>query len=186
MQWYVSIVTISAAGTLGWITLGLLVLPIRALLELRRNVLEQMRALENFTLPKPRELAVSSWEIIEYDRAVRNVREAQRTLRELGYQLLAFFENEPAAYSALAAAGLNAAEAGNRLIELSVSYSQLQIGRVDLGRRIKKALRSTDTAKLAACISPAEVRERLASGLVDTDRPKGLISMRPSRVLLPS
>jgi hypothetical protein len=105
-----------------------------------------MLLLETITLPKPRELAVSSREINEYDQAVRNVREAQRALRNLGSKLLAFVENEPAAYNALAATGLNVAEAGNRLIELSVSYSQSHIDRADLRRQIKKALRSTDAA----------------------------------------
>jgi len=146
MQWYVSIVTISAAGILGWFALGLLGLPIRALLELRRKILEQMLALENITPPKPRELAVSSREISEYDQAVIKVREAQRTFRDVGSQMLAFVENEPAADNALAAIGLNVAEAGSRLIELSVSYSQPHIDRADLRRQIKKALRSTDAA----------------------------------------
>jgi hypothetical protein len=144
MQWYVYIVTISAAGILGCIALRLLGLPFRALVELRRNVLEQMLVFESITQPKPRELIVSSREINEYNHAMRNVRDAQHTLRDLGSQLLAFVENEPAAYNALALAGLNVAEAGNRLIELSASYSGLHIDRADLRRQIKKALRSTD------------------------------------------
>ena len=141
MQWYVYIVTASAAGILGCIALGLLGLPIRELVALRRNVLEQMLVFESIMLPKPRELADSSREINEYKQAVRNVREAQRTFRDLGSQLLAFVESEPSAYIALALAGLNVAEAGNRLIELSVSYSKLHIDRANLRRQIKKALR---------------------------------------------
>jgi hypothetical protein len=115
------------------------------LVELRRNVLEQMLVLESISLPKPRELSVSSREINEYNHAMRNVRKAQHTFRDLGSQLLAFVENEPAAYDALALAGLNVAEVGNRLIELSVSYCEPHIDSADL-RRHQEALRSTDAA----------------------------------------
>jgi hypothetical protein len=149
MQWYLSIVTISAAGILGWFTLGLLGVPIRALLELRHKILEQMLVFENITPPRPRELAVSSRKINEYDQAVRSVREAQRTFRDLGSQLLAFVENEPGAYNALAAIGLNVAEAGNRLVEFAASYARPDIDRADLRRQIKKALRATDAAAVS-------------------------------------
>ena len=146
MQWYVDIVTILAAVILGCIALGLLGLPIRTLVALRRYVLEQMLILESITPPQPRELAVTSHQISEYNHAVKNVREAQRALRDLGYQLLAFAENEPAAYNLLGLAGLDVAEAGDRLIELSRSYSEFHIDRPDLRLQIKKSLRLTGAA----------------------------------------
>jgi hypothetical protein len=62
-----------------------------------------MRVLGNISLPKPRETAVSSREIREYDQAVRNVRQAQRIFRDLGSRMLAFGENEPAARNVVGA-----------------------------------------------------------------------------------
>jgi hypothetical protein len=77
---------------------------------------------------------------------VRNVREAQRTFRELGYQLLAFGENEPAACNATAAIGFNPVAAGSCLIELSVAYSRPSVDRAATRNQVEKALRFTDAA----------------------------------------
>ena len=63
MLWYVDLMTISATAVLGWVALELLGRPIRALLDLRRSVLEQMLVVGNISLPNPRETAVSSREI---------------------------------------------------------------------------------------------------------------------------
>ncbi len=120
MQWYVDLITISATAVLGWFASELLGRPIQALFELRRRVLEQMLVLEKISLPKPRETAVSSREIHEYNQAVRNVREAQRIVGDLGSQLLAFGENEPATRNALGLLGLNLVAAGSGLIKLEL------------------------------------------------------------------
>jgi hypothetical protein len=153
MQWYVYLTTISATLVLGWVALELLGRPIRAFFELRRKVLEQMLVVENISLPKPRETVVSSREIREYDQAMRNVREAQRIFRELGSQLLAFGENEPAAGNAIAAIGLHPVAAGSGLIGLSVAYSRPNTDRAMLRNQIEKALRLTYAA-------PAVSRQR--------------------------
>jgi hypothetical protein len=146
MQWYVYLTTISATVVLGWLAFELLGRPIRAFFDLRRKVLEQMLVLGNIALPKPRETAVSSREIHEYNQAVRNAREAQRIFRDLGSQLLAFGENEPAARDALAAIGLNLVAAGGGLIGLSVAYSRTDTNRAGLRNQIEKALRLTNAA----------------------------------------
>jgi hypothetical protein len=150
MQCYVYLTTISAAAVLGWVALELLARPIRAFFDLRRKVLEHMLVLGNISLPKPRETAVSSREIHEYDQAVRNVREAQAIFRNLGSQLLAFGENEPAARNAVAAIGLNLAAAGSGLIGLSVAYSRPETDRAELCNQIEKALRLTDATPAAS------------------------------------
>ena len=107
MQWYVYLITLSASAALGWFASELLGQPIRAFFELRRKILEQMRVFGSISLPKPREMAVSSQQIREYDQAVRNVREAQRIFRNLGFRLLAFGENEPTTRNALGLLGFN-------------------------------------------------------------------------------
>jgi hypothetical protein len=146
MQWYVYLITISATVVLGCVVLELLGRPIRALLALRRKVFEQMLVLGNLSLPKPREAAVSSRDIHEYDEAMRNVREAQRVFNELGSELLAFSENEAAACKAVAVLGLNLVAAGSGLVRLSVAYSRRDTDRVGLCNQIEKALRLTDAA----------------------------------------
>jgi hypothetical protein len=159
MQWYVYLTTISATAVLGWVALDILGRPIRAFFDLRRNVLEQMLVLGNISLPKPRETAVSSREIHEYDQAMRNVREAQRIFRDLGSQLLAFGENEPAARNALAAIGLNLVSAGSGLIGLSVAYSRPDSDRAGFRNQIEKALRLTDAAPAASRQPPRRDNE---------------------------
>jgi hypothetical protein len=145
-QWYVYLITISATAVLGWVGLEILGRPIRALFDLRRRVLEQMLQLGDISLPKPRERAVSSREIHEYDQAVRNVREAQRIFRDLGSQMLAFGENEPAARNVVGAMGFNLVEAGGVLIGLSAAYSQPGTNLAGLRNQIEKSLRLTDAA----------------------------------------
>jgi hypothetical protein len=144
MQWYVYLITISAVAILNWAALELLGRPVLALFELRRKVVKQLRALGNISLPKPRETAVSSREIQEYDRAMRNVREAQRTFHDLGSQLLAFGESEPVARNVLLGFGLNLVAAGNALIELSATYSRPDTDRAGLCNLIERTLRLTD------------------------------------------
>lgn len=68
---------------------------IQSLFRFRRKALERILFFEQISLPSPKELAIGSHAIHEYDQAVRNVREAQRTFRDLGNQLLALSEREP-------------------------------------------------------------------------------------------
>ncbi len=159
MQWYVYLITISATAVLGWFVFELLGRPIRAFFELRRKILEQMLVLGNISLPKPREMAVSSLEIREYDQAVRNVREAQRIFRNLGFRLLAFGENEPATRNALGLLGLNLVAAGSELIKLSEAYPRPDTDRAGLQNQIKRALGVTDAAPAASRQRPQRENE---------------------------
>jgi hypothetical protein len=150
MQWYVFLISITATAVLGWVGLEMLGRPIRAFFDLRRKVLGQMLVLGNISLPKPRETAVSSREISEYNRAVRNVRAAQRIFRDLGSQLLAFGETEPAARNVVTAMGFNLVAAGSGLIRLSAAYSRPGADPAGLHKLIEKALRVTNAAAAAA------------------------------------
>jgi hypothetical protein len=141
MQWYVNLMTILAIAVLAWIVVEWLGRPIRAMLDLRHDVLQQLRALACVAPPSPRETAVSTREIREYDLAVRNVRHAQSIFNELGTQLLAFGENEPLAVNALASIGLHPVAAGSALIGLSAGYSRPEIDRAGLREQIEGALR---------------------------------------------
>ncbi len=150
MQWYVYMTTIAATLVLGLFGYELLGRPIRTFFALRRKILAQMLVFKNIPMPKPRELAISSLEIREYNRAVRDVREAQRIFSNLGFRLLAFGENEPATTNALALLGLNLAAAGSGLIKLSDAHSRSNIDRAGLSNQIKKALRATAAAPEAS------------------------------------
>jgi hypothetical protein len=146
MQWYVYLITLSASAVLGWFLSELLGRPIRAFFEMRRKILEQMRVLGNISLPKPREMAVSSQQIREYNQAVRNIREAQRIFRNLGFRLLAFVENEPATRNALGLLGFNLVTAGSELIKLSEAYPRPDTDRAGFQNQIRRALGVTDAA----------------------------------------
>jgi hypothetical protein len=161
MQWYVFLITITATAVLGWVGLEVLGRPIRAFLDLRRKVLDQMRVLGNISLPKPRETAVSSREIREYDQAVRNVRQAQRIFRDLGSRMLAFGENEPAARNVVGAMGFNLVEAGRGLIWLSAAYSLPGTDRAGLRTLIERALR------LAEAVPAASRQGRLGDNAIE-------------------
>jgi hypothetical protein len=146
MQCYLYATTISAIAFLGCVVLELLGRPIKALFDLRRKVLRQILVYGNISFPKPRETAVTSREIHEYDEAMRSAREAQRVFSTLGSKLLAFSENEPAACSAMASFGFNSAAAGSDLVRLSVAFSRSDFDRARLCNQIKKSLRLTDPA----------------------------------------
>jgi hypothetical protein len=141
MQWYVYLVSASAVAVIGWLALDILGQPLRAFAELRRGVLEQMRVLENIALPAPRELAVSSRQIAEYDAAVKTLRTSQRALGELGSRLLAFGESEPVACGAVAAFGMNPVSAGSDLIAFSMLDPGPDVDRNGLRQALRKALR---------------------------------------------
>jgi hypothetical protein len=150
MQWYVCLISVSASAVLGWFVFELLGRPIRTFFELRRKILVQMRVLGNTPLPKPREMAVSSRQIREYDQAVRNVRRAQRIFRNLGFRLLAFGENEPATRNVLGLLGFNLVAAGGELIGLSEAYPRPDSDRTHLQKQIKRALGVTDAVAAAS------------------------------------
>jgi len=164
MQWYVNLITIAATGVLGWATLEFLWRPIRAFFDLRYQVHLQMLALGNISFPRPRETAVSSREIHEYNDALKNVREAQRIFRDLGSQMLAFGESERAACEVLAAFGLHPVAAGGGLIGLSLSYGHHDAEWAGFRDHIEKALRFTDVAPAAW---PLSRRPRLFHGLLE-------------------
>jgi hypothetical protein len=84
MQWYVNLVTIAAAGALGWIVFEFLGKPIQAFFDLRDQVRAQLLLLAKVAPPKPRETISTSLEIQQYDVALKAGREAQRILRDLG------------------------------------------------------------------------------------------------------
>jgi hypothetical protein len=154
MQWYVYLTTIAATAVLGLFGYELLGRPIRAFFALRRKILAQMLVFKKIPLPKPRELAISSRAISEYNQAVRNVRQAQRIFRNLGFRLLAFSENEPATRNALGLLGLNLVAAGSGLIKLSEAYSRPDADRAGLRNQIEKALRVTVAAPAASSQRP--------------------------------
>src|SRR6202051_3684625 len=105
IEWYVKLVTIAGAGALGWIVLEFLGKPIGAFFDLRDQVRAQLLLLTNVAPPKPRETISISREIQQYDEALKAGREAQRRLRDLGSQMLAFSENEIAACNGIAPFG---------------------------------------------------------------------------------
>jgi hypothetical protein len=141
MQWYVNLVTIAAAGVLGWIALEFLAKPIRVFFALRDRVRAQLLLLANVAPPKPRETISSSLEIQQYDVAVKTGREAQRILRDLGSQMLAFSESEIAACNAIATFGFDAVAAGRGLIALSNTCYRNRTDRADFSSKIEEALR---------------------------------------------
>jgi len=141
MQWYVNLVTIAAAGALGWIVLEFLGKPIRAFFDLRDQVRAQLLLLTNVAPLKPRETISTSLEIQQYDVALKAGREAQRILHDLGSQMLAFSENEIAACNGIAPFGFNAVAAGRGLITLSNTYDRNRTDRADFSSKIEKSLR---------------------------------------------
>src|ERR1700692_4043722 len=141
MQWYINLVTIAGAGALGWIVLEFVGKPVRAFFDLRDQARAQLLLLANVVPPKPRETISTSLEIQQYDVALKAGREAQRRLRDLGSQVLAFSENEIAACNGIAPFGFDAVAAGRDLIALSNTYDRYWAGRADFRNKIEKALR---------------------------------------------
>jgi hypothetical protein len=150
MQWYVYLILISATAFLVQVAVELVNRPIRTIFRLRRAALERMLAVGNIALPKPRELAISSRQIFEYDEAVENVREAQRTFRGLGARLLALGESEPAIRTVMALFGLNIVAAGQKLIGLSRVYAAAKTDNDKLRHDIEKAVGEISAALAAS------------------------------------
>jgi hypothetical protein len=175
MQWYVYLITISAVLFLGRVTLELIGGPIQTILRLRHAALERMHIFQNMQLPGPRELAVSSLEIRRHDQASRNVRQAQRTFAELGAQLLAFSESEPAVRTLMALGGLDAVRAGHGLIHLAKIYAFAKIDSDEHRRAIKQAHQ-------AAMMALAGSRRLSGDGLISIRlEPMNLRDAAPSR-----
>jgi hypothetical protein len=146
MQWYVYLLTMATTVFFGRIAVGLLNRPIRAAFRLRRIAVERMLYFRKQSLPRSRELAISSREIHEYDHAVRNVREAQRTFSGLGMLLLAVSESEPIVRVVMALFGLNMVLAGRKLIKLSEVYATAKTDSDELRHAIEKAIRAASHA----------------------------------------
>ena len=140
MQWYVYLVTVSAVAFWGRIAVEFISRPIRTIFRLRRRALAWMLAFCKTSLPQPRELAVSSLQIREYDEAVRNVTQAQRVFRDLGVQLLAIGESDPAVRKMLVFFGLDIDRAGEKLINLSEIYAKATIDSEELRRELATAI----------------------------------------------
>jgi len=141
MQWYVTFITIAATCALGWLALELLGRPIRKLLDLRRLVLHQMQSLENVPAPQPRETCVTFEQIQRYDIDLKNVRDAQQILRDLGSRMLAFAESEAAACIAIKPFGFDPSAAGHNLISLSNILDHYGTDRAALRKNVAEALR---------------------------------------------
>jgi hypothetical protein len=154
MQWYVYLITIPAAAFLAQVATELVGRPVRTVFRLRRKALERMRSFRNISLPIPRELAISSRQIREYDQAVRNLRAAQRTFSDLGAQLLAFGESEPTVRILVALFGLDMDRAGHELINLSEAYATATGDSDEFRHAIERAFRATRAA-LAASHRPS-------------------------------
>jgi hypothetical protein len=160
MRWYVYLITIPAVAFLYQAALELIGRPIAAVLRLRQDAIERLLAFRNMALPKPRETAISSQEIREYDRAMRNMRDAQLTFAVLGAQLLAFSEAEPAIRRLMALCGLDTVLAGHELIKLSQLYATTNVHGDSLRRSIEDA---HDATMAALAIS----RKRSGDSLID-------------------
>jgi hypothetical protein len=141
MQWYVNLLTVAATGAFGWLAFELLGRPIRKFIDLRRLVFHQMLSLANVPAPQPRETCVTFEQIQRYDIDLKNVREAQRILLDLGSRMLAFSESETAACIAIKPFGFDPLAAGRSLIDLSNVLDRYGTDRAVLRENIEKALR---------------------------------------------
>jgi len=140
MQWYVTFITIAATGAFGWLALELLGQPIRKFFDLRRLVVHQMLFLAKVPAPQPRETCVTFEQIQRYDIDLKNVREAQRLLRDLGSHMLAFGESEAAACIAIQPFGYDPSAAGRSLIDLSNILDRHGTDRTALCKTVEEAL----------------------------------------------
>jgi hypothetical protein len=145
VQWYVYLISIPAAVVLGQAALAFISRPIRTAFCLRREALERMLLFRGMSLPKRRDLAISSQDIRAYDQAVRILQSAERTFADLGARFLALSESEPAVRS-LTLLGLDMVEAGDALINLSNVYATAKIDSAQLRHEIDRALQAAKAA----------------------------------------
>ncbi len=159
MQWYVYLVTIAAAAILSQVAAELVKRPVLAILRLRRIALSRMMAFSKTPLPKPREMAISSFDIRQYDQAVKDIKEAQRIFRDLGIRLLLLSETETAICAVMSLFGVNIARAGEELIHLSELYKIATSDSETLRREIAQSV-------IDACAALAAYRVRTSDNLV--------------------
>jgi hypothetical protein len=119
MQWYVIFLSLATAGALAWLALELVGRPVRKFFDLRRSVRQHMLSLADVSTPQARETCVTSEQIRQYDRDLKKAREAQRVLRDLAAQMLAFAESERAACIVIRPFGFDASAAGRGLTRLA-------------------------------------------------------------------
>jgi hypothetical protein len=141
MQWYVILVSVATTGAFGWFALELIGRPIRSFFDLRRPVRRQMLYLATVPTPQPRETCVTSEQIRQYDTDLKNVREAQRILRDLASQMLAFAESERAACIAIRPFGFDPSAAGHGLIGLANALNRHGPDRASFRKNVERALR---------------------------------------------
>ena len=141
MQWYVYLRTIAATGAFVWFALEFLGRPIRNFFDMRRSVRDQMLLLGNVPAPQPRETCVTSEQIRRYDIELKNMREAQRVLRHLSSQMLAFAESEIAACIVINPFGFDLSIAGRSLIDLSNTLDRHGTDRAAFCKKVEEALR---------------------------------------------
>jgi hypothetical protein len=146
MQWYVYLVAILSVAFLGQIAVELVGRPLRSVFSLRRRALERTHSFQNISLPISREFAISSWQIREYDHAVRNVRAAERIFSDLGAQFLALSESEPIIRILVALFGLDMVRAGHELVNVSAVYAIAKSDSDEIRHAIERALQATNTA----------------------------------------
>jgi hypothetical protein len=158
MQWYIYLVTIAATTFLARFAAGLLSGPIKTAFYLRRESLARVASFRNMSLPRPRELAITSQEIRDYDRAIQNLRNAQHIFADLGARFLAFSESEPTISNLMMMFGLDTERAGEELIGLSQVYATTRIDTSEGRYEIEEALRSTNIAlRVSRCHSGDEL-----------------------------
>jgi hypothetical protein len=141
MQWYVIFISVAATGAFGWFALELIGRPIRKFFDLRRTVRDQMRSLADVPTPQPRETCVTSGQIRQYDRDLKKAREAQRILRDLASQMLAFAESERAACIAIRPFGFDPSAAGGGLTRLANALDRHGPDRARFHKSVETALR---------------------------------------------
>jgi hypothetical protein len=150
MQWYVYLIAICAAVFLGRMVTELAAPPLRTIFQLRRKTLERMLLFRNVPLPASREFAVSSRQIREHDEALKNLKEAQRTFGDLGTEMLALCESEPAIRSLMAFFGLDMARAGRWLSYLSEIYGTTKADSDEARQETERAFFNVTTALAAS------------------------------------
>ena len=141
MQWYVIFISVATIGAFGWFAFELVGRPVRKFFDLRRIVRQQMLSLADVPTPQARETCVTSEQIRQYDKDLKNAREAQRILRDLASQMRAFGESETAARIAIRPFGFDPSSAGNGLIKLSNALDRHGPDRARFHENVETALR---------------------------------------------
>lgn len=141
MFWYVIFISVATAGALAWFALELVGRPVRKFFDLRRSVHDHMLSLADVPTPQARETCVTSEQIRRYDLDLKKAREAQRILRELASQMVAFAANERAASFAIRLFGFDASAAGGALMKLADALDRHGPQRASAHRSVEAALR---------------------------------------------